>query len=75
MLGAYPVMDTVDPGLQVGKDQVYDRQEMFRDLRVAAFGDCVVVEAALSEAGITAPIIGDDQRSGSDGVSMNPQSE
>ena len=72
MLGAYPVMDTVDPGLQVGKDQVYDRQEMFRDLRVAAFGDCVMVEAALSEASITAPLIGDDQRSGSDGVFNEP---
>src|SRR5208283_1845483 len=68
MLGADPVMDAVDPGLQVGKDQVDDRQEFFRDLRVAAFGDCVVVESALSEASIAAPVVGDDQRSGSDGV-------
>src|ERR1019366_4784656 len=68
MLGADPVMDAVDPGLQVGKDQVDDRQEFFCDLRVAAFGDCVVVESALSKASIAAPVVGDDQRSGSDGV-------
>ena len=68
MLGADPVMDAVDPGLQVGEDQVDDRQEFFRDLRVAAFGDCVVVEAALAKTGIAAPVVGDDQRSGSDGV-------
>src|SRR5208283_4556559 len=68
MLGADPVMDAVDPGLQVGKDQVDDRQEFFCDLRVTAFGDCVVVKSALSEASIAAPVVGDDQRSGSDGV-------
>jgi len=72
MLGADPVMDTVDPGLQVGKHQVDDWQEFFCDLRLAAFGDCVVVESALSEASITAPIIGEDQRSGSDGVFNEP---
>ena len=49
-----------------------DWQEFFCDLWVAAFGDCVVVEAALSQASITAPIIGDDQRSGSDGVFDEP---
>ena len=48
MLGADPVMDTVDPGLQVGKHQVDDWQELFCDLWVAAFGDCLVVETALS---------------------------
>src|SRR5664279_1650196 len=68
MLGADAVMDAVDPGLQVGKDQVDDWQEFFRDLRVTAFGDCVVVEAALAKAGIAAPVVGDDKRSGSDGV-------
>src|SRR5487761_2098298 len=68
MFGADAVMDTVDPGLQVGEDQVDDWQELFRDLRVAAFGDGMVVEAALSEASIAAPVVGDDQRSGNDGV-------
>ena len=68
MLGADPVMDAVDPGLQVGEDQVDDRQEFLCDLRVSAFGDRVVVESALAKAGIAAPVVGDDQRSGSDGV-------
>ena len=68
MLGADPVMDAVDPGLQVGENQVDDRQEFLRDLRVSAFGDCVVVRSALSEASIAAPVVGDDQRSGSGGV-------
>ena len=72
MLGADPVVDAVDPGLQVGEDQVDNRQEFFREFRVAAFGDCVVVESALSEAGIAAPVVGDDQRSGSDGVFDEP---
>jgi hypothetical protein len=61
-------MDAVDPDLQVGEDQMDDRQEFLCDLRVSAFGDCVVVESALSEASIAAPVVGDDQRSGSDGV-------
>ena len=68
MLGADPVMDAVDPGLQVGKDQVDDRQEFLGDLWVSAFGDWVVVESALAKASVSAPVIGHDQRSGSDGV-------
>jgi len=68
MLGADPVMDAVDPGLQIGEDQVDDRQEFLCDLWVCAFGNRVVVEAALAKAGIAAPVVGDDQRSGSDGV-------
>ena len=72
MLGADPVVDAVDPGLQVGEDQVDNRQEFFREFRIAAFGDCVVVESTLSEAGIAAPVVGDDQRSGSDGVFDEP---
>ena len=68
MLGADPVMDAVDPGLQIGEDQVDDRQEFLCDLWVSAFGNRVVVESALAKAGIAAPVVGDDQRSGSDGV-------
>src|SRR5208282_1330340 len=68
MLGADPVMDAVDPSLQIGEDQVDDRQEFLCDLWVSAFGDRVVVKTALAKAGIAAPVVGDDQRSGSDGV-------
>ncbi len=68
MLGADPVMDAVDPGLQIGEHQVDDRQEFLCDLRVSAFGNRVMVESVLAKAGIAAPVVGDDQRSGSDGV-------
>lgn len=68
MLGADPVMDAVDPGLQIGEDQVDDRQEFLCDLWVPTFGNRVVVESALAKASIAAPVVGDDQRSGSDGV-------
>ena len=75
MLGADPVMDAVDPGFQIGEDQVDDRQEFLCDLRVAVFSDRVVVEAALAKAGVAAPVVGDDQRSGSDGVLDESQSD
>ncbi len=68
MLGADPVMDAVDPGLQVGKDQVDDRHEFLRDLWVSALGECVVVKSALAKASVAAPVVGHDQRPGSDGV-------
>jgi hypothetical protein len=45
-----------------------DRQEFLRDLRVLALGDCVMVETALAQAGVAAPVVGNDQRSGSDDV-------
>ena len=69
MFFADPVTDAVDPTLQIGKDQVDDRQEFLRDLRVAAYGgDWMVVKSAISQASIRTPVVGDDQRSGSDGV-------
>ena len=68
MLGTDAVMDAIDPGLQIGEDQVDDRQEFLCDLRVSAFGDRVVVESAFAKPGIAAPVVGDDQRSGSNGV-------
>src|SRR5271167_3291256 len=68
MLGADPMVDAVDPGFQVSEDQVADRQEVLNNLRVCTFGDGVVFEPTLAEAGISAPIVGNDQRSWSDGV-------
>jgi hypothetical protein len=50
MLGTDAVMDAIDPGLQIGEDQVDDRQEILVDLRVSAFGDRVMVESALAKA-------------------------
>ena len=59
MLGADPVMDAVDPGLQIGEDQVDDRQEFLCDLWVPTFGNRVVVESALAKASIAAPVVGE----------------
>jgi len=61
-------MDAVDPGLQIGEDQVDNRQEFLCNLWVCAFGDRMVVEPALAKARIAAPVVRDDQRAGSDGV-------
>ena len=61
MLGADSVMGAVEPGFQVTEDEVDNRQELFCDLGVAAFGNGVMIVAELSEATITAPVIADDQ--------------
>ena len=47
VFGADAVMDAVEPGLQIAEDEVDDRQKLLGDLGVAAFGDGVVVIAAL----------------------------
>src|SRR5208282_5684766 len=55
-------------GLQIGEDEVDHRHELFGHFGVAAFGNCMVVEAPLAQAGIAAPIVGDDQRAWHDGT-------
>src|SRR5208282_4461108 len=67
MLRADAVVDAVEPGLQIGEDEVDHRHELFVDFWVAAFGNCMVVLAPLAYAGIAAPIVGDDQRAWHDG--------
>src|SRR5208282_3278244 len=44
------------------------RHELFGHFGVAAFGNCMVVEAPLAQAGIAAPIAGDNQRAWHDGT-------
>src|SRR5271166_309045 len=68
MLRADAVVDAVEPGLQIGEDEVDHRHELFGHFGVAAFGNCMVVEAPLAQAGIAAPIVGDDQRAWHDGT-------
>ena len=46
MLRAHAVVDAVEPGLQVGENDVDHRHELFGHFRFAAFGNCMVVEAA-----------------------------
>ncbi len=51
------------------EDEMADRQELLGHLRVAAFGNRVVVVAPLAQAGIAAPVVGDDdQRPRHDGT-------
>ena len=68
MLGAHAVVDAVEPRLQIGEDEVGHRHELFGNFGIAAFGDRMVVVAPLPQAGIAAPIVGDDQRTRHDGV-------
>ena len=48
MLRAHAVVDAVEPGLQIGEDEVDHRHELFGNFGVAAFGDCMVVVAPLA---------------------------
>src|SRR5208282_2471650 len=68
MLRAHAVVNAVEPGLQIGEDEVDLRHELFGNFGVAAFGNCMVVVAPLAYAGLAAPIVGDDQRAWRDGI-------
>ena len=68
MLRADAVVDAVEPGLQIGEDEMNHRHELFGHFGVAAFGNRMVVVAPLAQAGIAAPIVGDDQRARHDGT-------
>src|SRR5664280_761886 len=63
MLRRNAMMDAVKPCLQVGEDQMDHGQEVLGDLWFAALGDGVVIVAALSQAGVGAPVVRDHQRS------------
>jgi len=54
--------------LHVVENEVDDRHELFGHLGVAVFGNGVVIIAACPQAGIAAPIVGDDQRSRHNGA-------
>ena len=75
MLRADPVMDADQPRLEVGEDQMDDRQELLDHLWISACGNSVVIIAALAQAGVAAPIIRDDQVLGATAPSTNPQSD
>ena len=54
------MMDTAQPSFEVGKYQIDNGHELFGNLRIALFRNGHVVIAVLDEAGVTAPIVGDD---------------
>src|SRR5665213_3625203 len=68
MLRADPVMDADQPRLEVGEYEMDDRQEVLGHVRIATFGNGLVVVAALAQPGVAAPIVRDDQRSRSNGA-------
>src|SRR5271165_1447750 len=68
MLCADAVMDTDQPRLEISEDEMDDRQELLSHFGIPTFGNGVVIVAALPQAGVTAPIVRDDQRPGSDGA-------
>ena len=88
MLVANAVVDTDQPRLQVGENQMDDRQVLLGNLWITTLGNSEVLIAALTEASIAAPIVSNDQRSRRDGaldepterlgatvLSTNPQSD
>ncbi len=50
-------MNAREPGLQVREDEMDNGQKLFGDFRIIAFGDGVMVVAALPHARIAAPIV------------------
>ena len=68
MFSTNAVMCPAEPSFEVAKDEVGDRQELLGDLRIAAFGNCVVVITACPEAVVAAPVVGNDQRTGRHGA-------
>jgi hypothetical protein len=68
MLMTDPVMDAVQPRFQVGEDEMDDWQMLLGDLRVAPFSDGEVFVAALGEAGVAGPVVGDERRAWHNGA-------
>ena len=60
MLMTHAMVGSCKPCLQISEDEVNDRQILFGNLGIAAFGDGEVSVATLGEAGITTPVISDD---------------
>ena len=57
MLVANAVVDTDQPRLQVGENQMDDRQVLLGNLWITTLGNSEVLIAALTEASIAAPIV------------------
>ena len=75
MLVANAVVDTDQPRLQVGENQMDDRQVLLGNLWITTLGNSEVLIAALTEASIAAPIVSNDQRSRRDGALDEPTEE
>jgi hypothetical protein len=60
MLMTDSVVAAVQPGFQVGEDEMDDRQMLFGNLRIAALGDRDMFIAASGKVGVAAPVVGND---------------
>src|SRR5665213_3461328 len=72
MLRAHAVVDAVEPGLQIGEDEMDHRHELFGDFGIAAFGNRMMVVAPLTQADVAAPIVGDDGQSHTTSIATVP---
>jgi hypothetical protein len=68
MLCADPVMGAEQPRLEVGEYEMDDRQEIVGHFRITIFGNGLVVVAALTQSGVAAPTVRDDERARSNGA-------
>lgn len=66
--GADAVMDATKPSLEIGKHEVNDRQEGLGNLPVTPLRDSGMAIAALAQLRVTAPVVGDDGGTASDGT-------
>ena len=74
MLVADAVMDAGQPGLEVGKDEVDDRQILFCHLGIAPLGDGEMLVAALAKTGVTGPVVRVTEVPAATALSTKPQS-
>jgi hypothetical protein len=61
MLVADTVMYAIQPGFQIGKDEMDNWQILFGHLRIAPFSDGQVFVSTLGEAGVAAPVVGNER--------------
>ena len=60
MLRADAVVDTAQPGFEIGEHEMNDGQKGFRDFHVAALRDGGMKVSAFPERRIAAPIVGNN---------------
>src|ERR1700680_1465709 len=72
MLCADPVMDTDQPRLEISENEMDNGQELLGHFEIHTFRNGLVLVAAFPQAGVTAPIVRDDQRPRSDGAIDKP---
>ena len=73
MLVANAVVDTDQPRLQVGENQMDDRQVLLGNLWITTLGNSEVLIAALTEASIAAPIVSNVSDPGATVLIANPR--